>query len=308
MLLIVTHRPEYQAVWSTRHGYWTTLSLSRLGKQYAHELANAVSGGQLSPSLMERVVARTDGIPLFIEELANSLLESHKQNTTIEDVPISLQASLDCRIDRLGAAKEIAQVGAVLGREFSFRLLAELMGGSDAHLEEWCHRLVQTGLASQHGSDEGISYTFKHALVQDAAYNTLLKPKRRELHAKAADAIERLWPQMLESNPEVVAEHFARGGELNRATELWLAAGRLAAQRSAYQEAVAHLNRVLEETQRHSQSKEWLPYELSAWVVLGPLLMATEGPGSPGPAKAYRKAREISGALEDTEQYFRATK
>ena len=153
MLLIVTHRPEYQAVWSTRHGYWTTLSLSRLGKQYAHELANAVSGGQLSPSLMERVVARTDGIPLFIEELANSLLESHKQNTTIEDVPISLQASLDCRIDRLGAAKEIAQVGAVLGREltFSFRLLAELMGGSDAHLEEWCHRLVQTGLASQHG-------------------------------------------------------------------------------------------------------------------------------------------------------------
>jgi tetratricopeptide (TPR) repeat protein len=186
-------------------------------------------------------------------------------------------------------------------------LLAEVAGESNDQLEDWCRRLVEAGLASQHGTLDDTTYVFKHALVQEAAYNTLLKPRRRELHTRAAKAIEKFWPQMLEANPEVVAEHFSHGGELKRATELWLVAGRLSAQRTAYKEAIIHLTRVLDTTAKQPQSKEWLSHELAAWVVLGPVLMATEGPASPGPKKAYRKAREISAALNNGEQHFRAT-
>jgi class 3 adenylate cyclase len=307
ILVLITHRQEYEADWSSWYGYCTTLSLNRLGKLHTRDLANAVSAGHLSPDLMEHVVARTDGIPLFIEELTSSILESREANTAIEDIPITLQASLDARLDRLGTAKEVAQVGSILGREFSYRLLAEVAGKSDDHLEDLCRRLVAAGLASQHGSHEDTTYVFKHALVQEAAYNTLLKPRRRELHTRAAKAIEKLWPQILESNPEVVAEHFSQGGELKRATELWLVAGRLSAQRTAYKEAITHLTRVLNTAAKQPQSKEWLSHELAAWVVLGPVLMATEGPASPGPKKAYRKAREISAALNNGEQHFRAT-
>ncbi|MDA9496221.1 adenylate/guanylate cyclase domain-containing protein [Bradyrhizobium sp. CCBAU 11357] len=311
VLLVVTFRPEFERIW-TGQAHVTMLSLSRLDRRDGAALVQQLIGeGTLAGDVVSEIVERTDGVPLFLEELTKAVLEaddrgartalSHASSTALT-VPATLHASLMARLDRLGSsAKEVAQVGAAIGREFSYELLRAVAQRNSAELDEALDQLVSAELIFQRGMPPDAEYSFKHALVQDAAYGTLLRGARHKLHARIGKALEQLFPERSSIEPELLAHHFAKAGQADIAISYWLKAGRRAAERSADEEAVRHLRRGLELLLTLPDSTQKDQRELEFQLALGTPLAAQHGYGNPLVGSARNRAIVLCERLGDTE-------
>ena len=257
VLLIVTFRPEFAAPWAGR-SHVTSLALNRLGEREAAAIiAGLVGNKELPADVMADIVERTDGIPLFVEEMTKAVLEAESEGKALGTaaavpspglaVPASLHASLMARLDRLGPAKELAQIGAAIGREFSHPLLAALTRKPEAELGSALDRLIDAGLLFRQGMPPHASYLFKHALVQDAAYGTLLREPRRALHARIAETLEGQFADIAESQPELLARHYTEAGLIEKAVSFWRTAGQRSLARSALLEGAEQLKRALDQ-------------------------------------------------------------
>jgi len=255
VLLIVTFRPEVEPPW-VRQPHVTALALNRLGHREIDTMIDRVIGNKLLPANIRKdIIEHADGIPLFVEEMTKAVLEAGGKLEAMQTaaavpsptlaVPASLHASLMARLDRLGPAKEVAQIGAAIGREFSHVLLAAVMRKPEAELGSELDRLIRAGLLFRNGVPPHATYLFKHVLVQDAAYGTLLRQPRRVLHARIADALERQFADIAEGQPEVLARHCTEAGLIEKAAALWGKAGLRSLERSALVEAVEQLTRAL---------------------------------------------------------------
>ena len=256
VLLIVTFRPEFSAPWAGR-SHVTSLALNRLGEREAAAIiARIVGNKDLPADVKAEIVERTDGIPLFVEEMTKAVLEAESESEARKTtaavpspalaVPASLHASLMARLDRLGPAKDVAQIGAAIGREFSHALLAAIVRQPDAELQTALDRLIVAGLLFRQGVPPHALYLFKHALVQDAAYGTLLREPRRALHARIAETLEREFVEISDAQPELLARHCTEAGLIEKAVSLWGKAGQRSLERSALVEAIAQLARALD--------------------------------------------------------------
>ena len=303
MLLIITYRPEFEPPWLGR-SYVTALSLSRLGELEIASLIDRVTGSKSLPaSIRLDIIERTDGIPLFVEEVTKAVLEA---SGDVADralgavplssiaVPASLQASLMARLDRLGPAKEVAQIGAIVGREFSYGLLAAVARRPDEELKSALDRLVDAGLLFTQGAPPNATYLFKHALVQDAAYGSLLREQRRLMHARIAEAIETQFREIAESQPELLGRHFSEAGLVQQAIRYLQLAGELAAKRSANREAVTHFQKAQELVGTLPDRTAYADQELKLLIALGPALMATRSSTAPEIGSVYARARELA--------------
>ena len=254
-LLIVTFRPEFEPPW-VGQPHVTALALNRLGHRDVDTMIDRVIGNKLLPAdIRKDIIKRTDGIPLFVEEITKAVLEAGGELGGMQiaaavpspalAVPASLHASLMARLDRLGSAKEVAQIGAAIGREFSHALLASVVHKPEAELASSLDRLIRAGLLFRKGPPPHATYLFKHALVQDAAYGTLLRQPRRALHARIADTIEGQFADIAEGQPELLARHCTEAGLIEKAASLWGKAGLRSKESSALVEAVEQLKRAL---------------------------------------------------------------
>ena len=257
VLLIVTFRPEFAPPWIGR-SHVTALTLNRLAQRDINAMIDRVVGNKMLPvSIRQDIIERTDGIPLFVEEMTKAVLEAEGEGeaqrtaaavpSPAPAVPASLHASLMARLDRLGPAKEVAQVGAAIGREFSHALLASVMRKPEAELGSALDRLIAAGLLFRQGVPPHASYLFKHALVQDAAYGTLLRKPRRTLHARIAETLEGEFAEIAESQPELLARHCTEAGLIEKAAGLWGKAGQRALARAALREGTEQLKRALDQ-------------------------------------------------------------
>jgi tetratricopeptide (TPR) repeat protein len=265
LLLLITFRPEFQQTW-VGQPHVTMLPLSRLGRRDSAGMLNGFTNGKALPdAVVEQVLERTDGVPLFIEELISTLLESGLLRETTDRhvldgplppraIPATLQASLVARLDVLGSVKEVAQIGAAIGRQFSYELVSAVSALASKDLDAALERLTASGLISRRGEPPIATYSFKHALVQDAAYATLLKSRRRQLHASIAKMLVERFSALADGQPEIVAQHFTEAGLASEAIGYWVKAGRLAYARWANREAAKcfeqalHLLEALPET------------------------------------------------------------
>jgi predicted ATPase len=258
VLLIVTFRPEFEPPWIGR-SYVTPLTINRLAERDIEAMIDRVVGNKLiSASVRQDIVERTDGIPLFVEEMTKAVLEAGSEGAAQRTVasipsatlgvPASLQASLMARLDRLGPAKEVAQIGAAIGREFSHALLSAVVSRAEPELASALDHLIAAGLLFRQGVPPHSSYLFKHALVQDAAYGTLLREPRRALHARIAETLESQFTEIAEIQPELLARHCTEAGLIEKAAALWGKAGQRSVERSALVEAIALFTRALDQT------------------------------------------------------------
>ena len=254
-----------------------------------------MTGGRKLPAeVLAQIVAKTDGVPLFVEELTKNVLES---GLLVEDgeryrldgplpplaIPSTLQDSLMARLDRLAAVKEIAQIGAAIGREFSYALLQAVVGRDEATLRASLAQLEESELVFRSGEPPAARYTFKHALVQDTAYESLLKSRRQILHQRIAEALRDKFPDVVEAEPELIAEHYTRAGLTEPAIVHWGKAGDLALRRSAFKEAIAHLGKAIEMTEaRARERKRWARAKLKLQVAYGNAMIAARGYGCAG--------------------------
>jgi class 3 adenylate cyclase len=256
LLVVLTHRPEFQSRWS-QQGHVGALNLSKLTRTQSAAIVSTLAGDKALPeALREQILTRTDGVPLFVEELTKSVLESGELKASGDrygygglaravSIPATLRDALMARLDRFMPVKEIAQIGAAIGREFSYDLIAAVAPMPVAQLDVALAQLRDSGLAFRRGTPPEAIYTFKHALVQDAAYDSLLKSHRQELHAKIARVIEQRFPNIKTTEPEVLAHHLTAAGLSEAAIPLWQEAGELALKRMALTEAISHLNQGL---------------------------------------------------------------
>jgi predicted ATPase len=266
----------------------TSLTLNRLAEREATAIiARLVGNKKLPADVMAEIVERTDGIPLFVEEMTKAVLEAESEGAARHTVaavpspalaiPASLHASLMARLDRLGPAKELAQIGAAIGREFSLTLLAPVVGKPEAELASALDRLVTAGLLFRQGVPPHASYLFKHALVQDAAYGTLLREPRRALHARIATALESRFPEIAESQAELLAYHCSEAGLIEKAASLWGKAGQRSLTRSALEEGTAQLNRGLAQIRALPGTVALRREQIKYQVALANALMHTKG-------------------------------
>jgi predicted ATPase/class 3 adenylate cyclase len=318
-LLLITARPEFTPPWPS-HAHVTTVSLTRLNRNDGAALIGRVTAGKTLPKeVMDQILARTDGVPLFVEELTKSVLEtgllkerddhyvlSHPLPSMA--IPTTLHASLMARLDRLAPVREVAQIGAVVGREFSYELLRTVAGLPKEALEEALAQLVRSELVFCRGQPPQAVYTFKHALVRDAAYSGLLKSRRAALHATIADAFEQRFPEIVEAQPETLAHHLTEAGLFEKAEAYWLQAGKIAAMRSANLEAIAHLQRGIEASGHLPDGRRKDRLELDFQFALGTCLIATQGPASNKAMATFARARELcerlAGAPEQLQVMF----
>ena len=310
VLLLITARPEFTPPWPG-YAHVTTISLTRLNRRNGAALVERVTAGKTLPEeVMEQILARTDGVPLFVEELTKTVLETglldaqnnhYVLNRPLPSmaIPTTLHASLLARLDRLAPVREVAQIGAVVGREFSYELLSTVAGLPKERLEEALSQLVRSELIFCRGEIPQAVYTFKHALVRDAAYSGLLKSRRATLHAKIANAFEQRFPEIVEAQPETLAHHLTEAGLFQKAEAYWLDAGRKAAMRSANLEAIAHLQRGIEASGHLPDSARKDRLELDFQFALGPCLIATQGPASNRAMATFARARELCERLGD---------
>jgi class 3 adenylate cyclase len=314
LLVVLTHRPEFQSRW-TEQGHVGALNLSKLTRAQSAAIVSALAGGKTLPAaLLEQILARTDGVPLFVEELSSSILESGELKEAGDHyeyigsarsvtIPATLRDSLMARLDRFMPVKEIAQIGAAIGREFSDELIAAVAPMPQAQRDDALAQLSASGLAFRRGTPPNAVYTFKHALVQDAAYDSLLKSRRQVLHAKIARVIEAQFPNIKTTEPEALAHHLTAAGLTEAAIPLWQAAGELASKRMALTEAIAHLSQGLELIRRLSRSPERDASELGLRCLLGTAWMALKGWPTPEvwtslhPALALAKSLKRRDAL-----------
>jgi class 3 adenylate cyclase/tetratricopeptide (TPR) repeat protein len=283
VLLVMTFRPEFQPTWIGQP-HVTMLPLSRLGRRdSAAIIAGLTRDKDLPDAIVEQVLAHTDGVPLFIEELTSTLLESGLLRETADSyvldgplpplaIPTTLQASLLARLDRLGTGKDAALIGAAIGREFSHELIAAVSAMAPMDLEAALERLTASGLISRRGTPPDASYAFKHALVRDAAYVTMVKTRRRQLHASIAKVLIEQFRALAESLPQVVAEHYTEAGLASEALDNWVKAGRLALARSANREAVTCFEQALQLLKALPETRETLQLAIDLRLDLKPAL------------------------------------
>ena len=300
VLLIVTFRPEFDPPWIGRP-HVTALTLNRLAERETSAIISRLVGNKsLPPSVRQDIIERTDGIPLFVEEMTKAVLEAGDEGAAEQTVaavpspalavPASLHASLMARLDRLGPAKEVAQVGAAIGREFSHALLAAVARKPEIELGSALDRLIEAGLLFRQGVPPEAAYLFKHALVQDAAYGTLLREPRRALHARIAETLESQFAEIAENQPEVLARHFAEAGMSETAIQYWSKAGERALQRSANAEAAAHLTSAIELVPKGGGESR---LELRLQMALGSAARAIHGHAAPETLRVYTRAHDL---------------
>ncbi len=303
VLLIVTFRPEFAAPWLGQ-SHVTSVTLNRLGEREAAAIIARLVGNKALPAdVLAEIVERTDGIPLFVEEMTKAVLEAESEGaarrtvaavpSSVLAVPASLHASLMARLDRLGPAKEVAQIGSAIGREFSHLLLASVARKSEAELGSALERLVQSGLLSRQGMPPQASYLFKHALVQDAAYGTLLREPRRALHAGIAEALATQFAETAESQPEILARHCTEAGLIEKAADLWGKAGQRSLARSALVEAAEQLTRALAQIEVLPATPRLRREQIKLQVALVNPLMHTKGYAAPETKTALDQARSL---------------
>jgi len=288
VLLLVTFRPEFDAPW-VRHSYVTALIINRLAEHEARAMIDRIVGdSQLSASIRQDIIERTDGIPLFVEEMTKAVLEAGSEAAAARAiaavpsptlaVPASLYASLMARLDRLGgSAKELAQIAAAIGREFTHALLASVVNQPEAQLRSALDRLIAAGLLFRRGVPPHATYLFNHALVQDAAYGTLLRGPRRTLHARIAETIESEFVESAESRPELLARHWTEAGVIEKAADLWGKAGQRSLAQSALVEAVEQLTRALDQIAALSATSALRREQIKLQVALANALMHVKG-------------------------------
>ena len=301
VLLIITYRPELEPPWIGRP-YVTALNLNRLGEREIAAMIERVTGNKSLPeNIRQDIIERTDGIPLFVEEMTKAVLEAQGEGAaestlaTIPSpfigVPASLHASLMARLDRLGPAKEVAQIGAAVGREFSYALLQAVVRKPEAELRAALDRLVAAGLLFRQGVPSHASYLFKHALVQDAAYGTLLREPRRALHACIAQTLEAHFVDVSENQPELVARHYTKAGLIEKAASYWAKAGQLSLARSALVEAKEQLTRALGQITTLPLTPALRREEIKLQVALLNPLYHVNGPAAPETKAAAERAQ-----------------
>jgi class 3 adenylate cyclase/tetratricopeptide (TPR) repeat protein len=304
LLAVVTARPEFTPPWQTRP-HSTLLTLGRLGRADCARLVAGVAASEnLSAATVAAILDKTDGIPLFAEELTRSMVESAGEAAAT--VPATLKDSLMARLDRLGAAREVAQIAAVVGRQFPFAILDAVVPRGGSALEAALTHLVAAGILLPEGRGLERGFSFKHALLRDAAYDSLLLTRRREWHERTARAVEERFPELAASEPEVLAYHFAEAGLPAPACDYRMRAGDRAASRSAYQEAVANFSAGLKAAEALPASADRTRRQLDFLLKLGPALIVTRGMGSPEVEDAYRRAAEMGEATGDEPATFKA--
>ncbi|MBR1211990.1 adenylate/guanylate cyclase domain-containing protein [Bradyrhizobium sp. JYMT SZCCT0180] len=301
VLLIVTFRPEFEPPWIGRP-HVTSLTINRLAEREIVSLIDRIVGGRMLPAGIRRdIIERADGIPLFVEEMTKAVLEAESEGEARRTaaavpsptlaVPASLHASLMARLDRLGAAKEVAQKGAAIGREFSYALLTAVTGKPDAELGSALDRLIAAGLLFRQGVPPHATYLFKHALVQDAAYGTLLREPRRALHARIANALEGQFADVVATHPQLLAHHCTEAGLIEKAAGLWGEAGQRSLARSALVEGAAQLTRAINQITTLPTTPALRREQIKLQVALANAMMHTKGYAAPETKASLDRAR-----------------
>ena len=317
ILVLCTFRPDFSPPWMGR-SHVTQVLVHRLPRRQAVEVIHQVTHGKtLPPEVVEQIVAKTDGVPLFVEELTKMVLESgllQEQEEHYEltgslpplAIPTTLHDWLMARLDRLATVKSLAQLGATLGREFSYALLQAVSPWDEQTLQRGLHQLVAAEFLYQRGLPPQATYLFKHALIQDAAYQSLLKSTRQQYHQRIAQVLEAHFSAAPETQPELLAHHYTEAGFIEQAVVYWQRAGRCAIERSANLEAISHLTKGLEVLNTLPDTPERARQELALQMALGPALIATKGYGAPEVEHTYTRGRELCQQLSETPQLFLA--
>jgi TolB-like protein/predicted ATPase/class 3 adenylate cyclase len=304
VFLIVTLRPEFELPWTGQEQV-STLALNRLDRHDRAVLVEQIAGGKVLPQeVAAQIIDRTDGVPLFVEELTKSVLESgllrEEADRYVLDgafpalaIPTSLHASLLARLDRLASVRHVAQIGATIGRQFSYGLLRAVSPLAEDQLQTALARLVASELVSQRGVPPAAVYTFKHALVRDAAYGSLLRNARRQLHAQIAEALEAQSPEIVESQPELLAQHYAEAALVEKSVTYWGKAGRRSAARSAVAEAAAQYQKGLDQLALLPDNRKRQYRELEFFSALAAALHAAKGNAATETGQAYARARAL---------------
>jgi class 3 adenylate cyclase len=304
LLVIITYRPEFSPPWIGR-SHVSLLNLNRLPPRRRAEMIAHVAGGvRLPKEIVDHIVERTDGVPLFVEELTKAVIESGILNRSGDDlaasrtlalqaIPTTLQASLLARLDRLSATREVVQIAAALGRQFSYELISAAARVYQGQLDAALAQLVSAELMLQRGSPPDAEYTFKHALVQDAAYSTLLRGPRQLIHERIVVALESRFPEIVEAQPERLAHHCSEAGQIEKAAVYALAAGRQALSRSAMQEAISQTQKGIELVSQLPISIGQQEQELELQLLLGDALQTTRGYAAPEAGEAFTRAKDL---------------
>jgi class 3 adenylate cyclase/predicted ATPase len=317
ILTLFTFRPDFSPPWTGR-SHLTQVTLPRLQRRQAAEMTGRVAHGKALPAeVVEQVVAKTDGVPLFVEELTKMVLDSGLLQAREERydltgplpplaIPNTLHDSLMARLDRLAAVKGLAQLGATLGREFSYELLQAVTPWDEVTLRRGLQQLVEAEFLYQQGLPPQATYLFKHALIQDAAYQSLLRSTRQQYHQRIAQVLETRFPNLCETQPELLAHHYTEAGLKEQAIPCWQQAGQRALQRSANLEAVSHVTSGLEVLSTLPESRERAQQELALQIMLGAALGATRGQMAPEAERTYARACELARQVGSPPELFPA--
>jgi class 3 adenylate cyclase/predicted ATPase len=315
ILMLITCRPEFSPRW-TGHAHLTLLTLSRLARRQGASMVERLTGGKaLPPEVLAQVLTRTDGVPLFLEELTKAVVEA---GLMVEEgdryvltgplpplaIPATLQDSLMARLDRFAPVKQVAQIAACIGREFSYELVAMIAPLPGERLQDALRGLCASELVFGRGTPPDATYRFKHALVHEVAYRSLLRSRRQQLHARIAAVLEEQFPQTAETQPELLGHHYAEAGLAEQAVAYFQRAGARALERSAYLEAISHLAHGLELLEASPDTTEPAQRELELRLALGSALMATRGYAAPEVEQAYVRARALCSHIGPTPLLF----
>lgn len=315
ILMLITSRPGHEPPWTGLPNV-STLALGRLDRPHAQLIVQQVSGGRALPSdLLNEIIAKTDGVPLFVEELTKTVLETGilvegsegyrlERPLPLLGIPATLHDSLMARLDRLSPVKEIAQIGAAIGREFSYDLLSAVSGRDGPTLNEALTQLEEAELVFRSGEPPASAYSFKHALVRDTAYESLLKSRRQVLHRRIAETLCDRFPVTAESEPAVVAHHFTQSGLAELAAEWWAKAGEQAHGRAAYVEAAAHLTKALNLAEQFTDGPAQRSLRLRVLVAYANVLMVSKGYHAPETVVAFTSARELAARVEEAAERY----
>jgi len=301
-MVVITFRPEFSSPW-TMHSHVTALTLNRFTRALAAAMIEKVSAGNtLSDEMLDQIIEKTDGVPLFVEELTKTILESGAVTDAV--IPTTLHDSLMARLDRLGAVKEVAQSASVIGREFGFDLLATVSPLSFAALHDALSQLVDAELVFRRTRMQGEMYIFKHALVQDAAYESLLKSTRRDIHKRIAEALQSRFPEVVEAQPELLGRHYTEAGIADKALASWHRAAEQAVERSANLEAITYFKKALSLIDALPDTQDRQQLELTLQTAIAGPLITIEGYGAEETGRAFARAQELSAKVGATAELF----
>jgi len=314
-LVLLTCRPHFQPAWHHR-SYITEITVNRLSHAQVEQIVTGMTAGTPFPAVvLQQILTKTDGVPLCVAEITKAILESG-QLTTVDGhyvltepfatftIPATLQDSLMARLDHLVSAKYVAQIGATIGRQFGYELLQAVSQLDEATLQRELGRLVGAEIVYHRGVPPQATYTFKHALIQDTAYQSLLKNTRQQYHQRIVQVLEEQFPATVAHQPELLAHHYTEAGRTEQAVEYWQRAGERSHARSAYVEVVRHLTKGLELLTTLPDTPERAQQELDMQITHGQAWMTIRGFGAPEVGRAYARARALCQQVGETPQLF----